>query len=275
MNARVRHVGMIDSGLGGLTVLTALRNLLPDVDVTYFADTAHVPYGDRPLDEVALFGRQMIEWLTPLDPALIIVASGTTCAAFEASGGVAGTVRQLGIAELGATAGIRASKTLNIGVVATHGTIASGIFERKIHALQPAAIVTSVAAPALVPIVEGGEWNSERARTAVDSYMQPVRAANCDTLILGCTHFPHLSRWFITALQPSVAVVDPAEACAQACADALAGDEPGDGRLLFAVSGDVEDFARHALQLSGLVANDTRRVTFPAAHSTASSGARG
>ncbi|MDQ6824932.1 MAG: glutamate racemase [Candidatus Eremiobacteraeota bacterium] len=253
---------MIDSGLGGLTVLTALRDVLPDVDVMYFADTAHVPYGDRPLPEVAALGRQMIEWLAKFDPALIMVASGTTCAAFEAADWRGEDFPQLGVAERGAAAGIAASKTQNIGVVATRGTIDSGIFERKIHALQPGAVVTSVAAPALVPLVEAGEWASERARLAVAQYIQPVRAANCDALILGCTHFPHLTRWFAAALDPNVAIVDPAEACAQTAADMLAGHDSGSAQLVFAVSGDVEDFARHALQLSGLVANDTRHVVF-------------
>src|SRR6202011_3054119 len=82
VRAKVRRVGMIDSGLGGLTVLTALRDVLPDVDVMYFADTAHVPYGDRPLPEVATLGRQMIEWLGKFDPALIILGSGQTIVSF-------------------------------------------------------------------------------------------------------------------------------------------------------------------------------------------------
>lgn len=255
---------MIDSGLGGLTVLAALRALQPDVDVIYFADTAHVPYGDRPLREVALFGRQMIEWLAASEPALVIVASGTTCAAFEADEVPADSLPRFGIAAAGAAAGVAASRSQNIGVVATRATIESGIFERKIHELQPAAIVTSVAAPALVPIVEAGEWASARARSAVEHSVQAVRAANCDSLILGCTHFPHLTRWFSAALDPSVVILDPAEACARDCLSTLADREPGSARLVFAVSGDVEDFARHALQLAGVVANDTQHVTFAA-----------
>ncbi|MDQ6779746.1 MAG: glutamate racemase, partial [Candidatus Eremiobacteraeota bacterium] len=149
-----RPVALIDSGLGGLTVLSALRELMPELDAVYFADTAHVPYGDRPLEEVASYGRQMIDWLSALQPAAIIIASGTTCAAFEAAGWSPAGQPQLGVATLGAAAGVAASKTQNIGVIATRATTESGIFERKIHALEPAAIVTSVAAPALVPLVE-------------------------------------------------------------------------------------------------------------------------
>jgi len=251
---------MIDSGLGGLTVLAELRALLADVDVFYFADTANVPYGDRPLSEVALFGRQMIDWLARFEPAAILVASGTTCAAFEDQRWPAEAIPRVGVASTGAAAGLAASKTHNIGVVATRGTIDSGIFERKIHELDPTAVVTSMAAPALVPIVEAGEWGSDQARVAVSAAVERIVAANCDALILGCTHFPHLRRWFGAALGPDVVLVDPAESCAQAAAQLLADAEPGSGRLTFAVSGDVNDFARHALQLSGFVANDTCHV---------------
>lgn len=257
-------VALIDSGLGGLTVLSALRDRMPQLDVVYFADTAHVPYGDRSLGEVAWYGRQMIDWLSAFQPAAIIVASGTTCAAFEAANWSATGVPQLGVAALGAAAGVAASKTQNIGVIATQATTDSGIFERKIHALEPAAIVTSVAAPALVPLVESGAWAGDGARDAVAAYVSPVRAANCDTLILGCTHFPHLRRWFVETLGEGVRIVDPADATAAEAERQLRGLAAGNGRLLFAVSGDVADFARHALQLSGFVANDTQQVAVSA-----------
>ena len=86
MNARARLVGMLDSGLGGLTVLQTLRALAPDVDVVYFADTANVPYGDRPLAEVAALGARIVERLDGYSPAAIVIASGTTCAAFDLCG---------------------------------------------------------------------------------------------------------------------------------------------------------------------------------------------
>src|SRR5580700_11308077 len=159
-----RRVGMLDSGLGGLTVLGALRAMTSGIDVTYFADTAHVPYGDRPLREVAELGSNIVKRLLEHDPAAIIVASGTTCAAFDAAGLPQSGVPIVGVAGPGARAACAATRNGIIGVVATNGTIKSGIFERKILELKPDAVVKSVGAPALVPIVESGGWASVRAR---------------------------------------------------------------------------------------------------------------
>jgi glutamate racemase len=257
MSVQPRRVAMLDSGLGGLTVLHALRSLAPDVDVVYFADTANVPYGDRSLEEVALLGARIIERLATYAPAAIIIASGTTCAAFDTCGWPASRVPLVGVIEAGAASALRASRRGAIGVIATRGTIDSGCFERALHALAPATSVTNVAAPALVPIVEAGESNSERANAAVLAVCPPFRAARCDAVILGCTHFPHLRAWFAAALGPDVALVDPADECAARCAALL----PPIGRsatseargniaqFVCEVSGDEREFARHARML--------------------------
>lgn len=273
-------VAMLDSGLGGLTVLTALRRMFPNLDVIYFADTAKVPYGDRPLAEVTAFGQQIIAHLQRYAPTLVIVASGTTCAAFEASAWKPTGVPTLGVVACGVGAAAAQSSFGRIGVVATAGTIASGIFERKLKQVKPDVSVTSVGAPKLVPLVESCAWATDEARDAVEEYIQPFRAAACDTVILGCTHFPHLLRWFERSLGNGVAIVDPAIACAQQAAkmlrerERLSNRRPlsrpqarrgGEGRLTFEVSGDPEKFAHAAFDLAGVRAAETRQVEFAGA----------
>ena len=249
MSARMRPVAMLDSGLGGLTVLTALRALVPRADVVYFADTANVPYGDRALGEIAALGTRISERLAAVhDPCMVIVASGTTCGAFDRHGWPKVGVPLVGVIEAGARSAVRATRTGSIGVIATTGTVASGSFERSLRTFKSDARVTNVAAPALVPIVEAGESSSERAQLAVAAACTPLIAGACDAVILGCTHFPHLRRWFQVALGPGVALVDPADECA---AEAVARLPAAGGSAAFVceVSGDERLFAQHAAAL--------------------------
>jgi len=252
MGSPRRRVAMLDSGLGGLTVLSALRALTSDTDIVYFADTAHVPYGGRELADVARLGSACVDRLLVHDPSVIIVASGTTCAAFDAEGWPASPVPIVGVVGYGAAAAVEASSNGSIGVVATHGTVKSGIFEREILKFRSDAQVTSVAAPSLVPIVESGGWASARARDAVASVSGPIVRAACDTVILGCTHFPHLLAWFMSALGERVALVDPGAACASAVAQMIIGLDASPGTISFEVSGDKDEFAAHAQSLSGI-----------------------
>lgn len=255
-----RRIGMLDSGLGGLTVLAALRATVTAVDVVYFADTAHVPYGDRTLAEVADLGARMVTRLLKHEPSAIVVASGTTSAAFDAIGWPKSPVPLVDVVVPGARAASAATRSGSIGVIATNATVKSGIFERKIHEIQPDAVVRSVGAPALVPLVESGAWASERAREAVARYCAPFVADRCDTVVLGCTHFPHLSAWFGDALGPNVRLVDPGAACAQEAARILASAQPQSGVLRFEVSGSPDDFAANATLLSGVRIDQLERV---------------
>jgi glutamate racemase len=265
MSPSVRRVAMLDSGLGGLTVLRALRSLAPDVDVVYFADTANVPYGDRTLDDVAQLGTRIVERLADREPAAIVVASGTTCAAFDVCGWPQAAMPFCGVIDTGARSAVQASKSGAIGVIATRGTIDSGCFERAVSELLPGARLTSVAAPALVPIVEAGESGSERAQAAVNAACRPFMDARCDAIILGCTHFPHLRRWFTAALGPGVILVDPADACATVAAALLPAGPLGSARLICEVSGDVNDFARYAQALGAPPITELHHVELPVA----------
>jgi len=249
VSGSARRAAILDSGLGGLTVLGALRALAPDVDVVYFADTANVPYGDRTLDDVARLGARIVEHFAAHEPAVIVVASGTTCAAFDICGWPRSRAPFAGVIDAGARDSVSASASGAIGVIATRGTIDSGCFERAIVERKRDARVTNVAAPALVPIVEAGESGSERAQAAVNAACRPFIEARCDAVILGCTHFPHLRKWFAAALGPGVRLIDPADACAAAAVALLPASPQGSGRFVCEVSGDASSFASHARAL--------------------------
>jgi glutamate racemase len=251
---------MFDSGLGGLSVLTALRRAMPDLDVVYAADTARVPYGDRPLAQVEGFSRQTIERLRRHDPSLLVIACGTTCSAFDAAGYMPRELPTLAIVDCGVEAAAARSVSGRIGVIATAATIKSGIFERKLIAARPDARVTSVSAPSLVPLVESEKWGSDEAAAAVAAYCAPLRSNGCDTVILGCTHFPLLMPWFAQALGPTVAIIDPALACADTASRMLAGLTPGTSALEFEVTGEPAQFVRAATRLTGVEATDVRHV---------------
>jgi glutamate racemase len=242
---------MFDSGLGGLTVLSAIRSFVDATDVVYFADTAHVPYGDRTLEEVSSFARRIIAHLMERDPAMIAIACGTTCSAFDKLGWPDIGVPLLGLVGPGARSAVDASRSGAIGVVATNATARSGVFDRAIRGLRADAIVTSVGAPALVPLVEAGRWNSADALAAVLACCEPFVRARCDTVVLGCTHFPHLTRWFADVLGPDVRLIDPGEALGRDAAAILSKLEPQRGATDFEVSGDPESFAKSASVLLG------------------------
>lgn len=254
---------MFDSGLGGLTVLSAVRSFVDAADVVYFADTAHVPYGDRTLEEVSGFARRIIAHLMEREPAMVAIACGTTCSAFDKLGWPEIGVPLLGLVGPGARSAVEASRSGAIGVVATNATARSGVFDRAIRALRSDAVVTSVGAPALVPIVERGAWATAEALAAVVGCCDPFIRAKCDTVVLGCTHFPHLTRWFAEVLGPDVRLVDPGEALGRDAAQILSEFEPQPGATDFEVSGDPASFAKSASTLLRSPIASARHVVFP------------
>jgi glutamate racemase len=260
---RRRRIGMFDSGLGGLTVLRALRSRLPDSDITYAADTAHLPYGDRPLDEVKGFATAIIQWLQTTDPSVIVIACGTTCSAFHVLGAPdACGVPMIPVVHAGAHAAARVMGADPVGVVATAATVHSGIFEDLIRRERPNVRVVSVAAPSLVPLIEAPDWDRVRLHEAISGYCAPLLAAGCATLVLGCTHYPLVRPVFEDIAGAAVRLVDPAEACAERAASTLAASAPGRGQLRFAVSGDPALFARSASRFFDLGDAVVERVEF-------------
>lgn len=253
-------LGLYDSGLGGLTVLAALRAAGIDQDVVYFADQAHVPYGDRSDAEIRGFLEENLERLGELGVDAVVTACNTTCAVAERYGWPATAFPVL---DLIATAGASFAGTPHrrIGVVATAATVRSGAYGRAIRAAAPGVDVIEAAAPALVPLVERGEADSVAARDAVAAAVAPLRE-RVDALVYGCTHFPLLDRWFAEALPPGVARIDPAVAQAAATRTLVArlGVAPGTATTTYYTNGDVGAFVAALRRWSAGADSDVRAL---------------
>jgi glutamate racemase len=250
-------IGVFDSGLGGLTVLRALHERLPNEDLLYFGDTARVPYGTKGEKTVRAFARQDAGLLVARGVKMVVVACNTASAfALDHLSDVL-PVPVLGVIEPGVRAALAATRGGTIGVIGTSGTIRSGRYQQGLAAagLGPERIVAAEC-PLFVPLVEEGLGGHAMTRLAVAEYLRPVRDAHVDTLILGCTHYPLLSADIEAYLGPDVRLVDSAEALATAACGALAaagalndGDQPG--RLSFILSDIPWKFAEIGARFLG------------------------
>lgn len=185
-------IGVFDSGLGGLTVVRAIRNSLPNEDVLYLGDTARVPYGTRSATTVIRYAQSCARALVARGIKALVVACNTVSAvAIEVLRSEL-NVPILGVIEPGARAAVHASTTQRIGVLGTAGTISSGAYPRAVLALSAKANVFAYAAPLFVPLVEEGWTEGEVPRLTVQTYLAPFKQDSIDTLVLGCTHYPLL-----------------------------------------------------------------------------------
>lgn len=251
-------IGVYDSGFGGLSVLRALRRRLPAQRFVYLGDSGRAPYGGRSADTILDFAEQSVERLFDEGCPLVVVACNTvSCVALrhlqQRYAPPGSSRRVLGVtipaAEMAVASGARA-----IGVLATARTVASGTYTTEIHKLDPTVRVVQQAAPLLAPIVEEGWERTPIADDAARRYLAGL--AGCDTVLLGCTHYPLLADTLRAQAGPGVRVLDPSDAVADRLADWLA-RHPGfvpDGAgpaLRVLCSGDAEAFARHGARFLG------------------------
>ena len=189
-----RPIGVFDSGLGGLSTVRAIKKLLPNEDIVYFGDTGRVPYGTRSNETIESYTAQDIKFLQTFDCKMIAVACGTVSTVSRR------LIKELALPSTGiltpsASAAASATKNNRIGIMGTSATVNSGAFEEEIKAFNPEAEITSVACPLLVSLVESN-WcgiDDDVTNPAVKRYLKTILENGCDTVILGCTHFPHLS----------------------------------------------------------------------------------
>ena len=210
---RERPVGVFDSGAGGLTVVRMLLARLPHERVVYFGDTAYVPYGPRPPEEIRRFAADACRFLCHRGAKLIVMGCNMSSAMALAESREAAGCPVLGTVGAGAKAAVRASRGGRIGVAATEGTVNSGAYERAVKALRPEAQVLQQACPLLVPAVEAGVQDG-LLREAVAQSLAPLREKRPDTVVLGCTHYPLIREEIGAFLGEQVELVDPAESLA-------------------------------------------------------------
>jgi len=249
LHADPRPIGVFDSGVGGLTVLAELRRRLPAESTLYLGDNARAPYGPRTAEEVRSFTLESAAWLLAQDVKLLVLACNTaTSHALHLVRQMA-SVPVLGVVRPGALAAAASTRARHVGVIATAGTVASGAYAAAVGEADPSLIVTQVACPQLVPLVEAGQLSGPVADAAVRGYLGELFEADgeVDTLLLGCTHYPLLRPLIREVAGPYVAVVDSAFTTALAVEDLLdalggraATPAPGGNRI--ATTGDVEAF---------------------------------
>lgn len=204
-----RPIGVMDSGLGGLSVLRVLRRELPDESLLFVGDQGHFPYGTKTQAEVRRLALAIGRFLACHDAKLMVVACNTATGAALPALQAALPIPVIGVIRPGASAAL-ATNPRTIGVIGTDSTIKNGAYERTLHELQPAVQVVSQPAQPLVSIVEHGQTGTPAAQQAVDKVLQCFATQPVETLILGCTHFPFLSREIQRRLGPSVRLIDPA-----------------------------------------------------------------
>jgi len=203
-------IGIFDSGVGGLTVLRCVTDLLPAEKIVYLGDSARVPYGTKGDDTVKRFALENARFLMRFKPKLIIVACNTASAVAVDHVAANIPVPVFGVVRPGAEAACRISDHGRIGVMATETTIGSGAYQRHILELRPEATVFAVACPLLVPIIEDGRGRTDQiARLAASEYVTKL-ANKVDTILLGCTHYPLLADLIGEIAGPGVKIVDSA-----------------------------------------------------------------
>lgn len=218
-----RPVAVLDSGLGGLTVLRALRELLPDENLIYFGDTARVPYGTKSPATIIRFALQDCSYLMRFSPKLLVVACNTVSAVALPELREELHIEVIGVIRPGAEEAVRSTARFRIGVIATEATVHSGVYEREIKTLEPRAVVIMKACPLLVPIIEEGRSDDDPiTRLLVEEYVAPLKAEEIDCLVLACTHYPLIRRAIEETAGEGVNVVDSAYSTARAVRSFLA-----------------------------------------------------
>jgi glutamate racemase len=252
-NSQSHKIGVFDSGVGGLTVLRQIYRKLPHESIIYFGDTERLPYGSRSPQEILQFVREILTWMEMQQVKMVIMACNTSSAlALE-------LVRSefdfpiLGLILPGARAAVRKGK--RIGVIATPATAASNAYHYAISEINPDRQVWQVGCPEFVPLIEQNRIDDSYTKEIAKEYLRPLIQEKIDTLIYGCTHYPHLETILREILPPSVNYIDPAKylvAAAEQELEAL-GLKNNNPALptRFCVTGSPEQFSKLSKQWLG------------------------
>jgi len=241
-----RPIGIFDSGIGGLTVVREVSRRLPDESILYLGDTARVPYGTKTGQTVARYADQVARKLLEQDVKMLVVACNTASAQaldvlrekYAESDGppplglIQGRravptsqprsrIPIVGVVAPGAAAAVATTGSGRVGVIGTEGTIRNGAYERAIERLRPGTVVHSNPCPLFVALAEEGWTEGEVVSLVAEEYLSPLRRADVDTLILGCTHYPLLRSAIQRAMGEHVELVDSAPATAEVVAELL------------------------------------------------------
>lgn len=245
-----KNIGIFDSGIGGLTVVKSIKEAMPQENIIYFGDTAHVPYGTRSREQITQYVLSDVEFLTRFDLKAVVIACNTADSiARQKVEELYPDMPVFGVVE---PAAIKAAKYGKIGIIATNATVHSGAYERSIRAINPGAEVISVACPLLVPLVENNRYKKDDKviETVLREYLEPLKEKNIDCLVLGCTHYP-LLRDIIEYIMPGIEIISSSDEAAKTLKYGLEkrgllleSDKKGDSR--YYVSDNPEGFIKSA-----------------------------
>jgi glutamate racemase len=257
-----RPIGVFDSGVGGLTVLHECLVTMPHEDFVYLGDHARLPYGPRPLGEVARFAHEIAGYLELTGVKLIVVACNAATSAALPALQASLSVPIVGVIAPEAAAAVRTTRNRRIGLLATQATVTAGRYLTLVRTLDAGVRFTAVACPDLVPLIEAGGQTVD----AVRRYAQPLKAAGCDTVILGCTHYPLIRPVFQRVFGRDVALIFSAEETAREVDETLRrkGIENALGReglCRFLTTGDPELFRRSGERFLQLPLDEVTRVS--------------
>ena len=257
-----RPIGVFDSGVGGLTVLHECLVTMPHEDFVYLGDHARLPYGPRRLDEVRGFAREIALYLEAQDVKLIVVACNTATSAALPQLQETIAVPVVAVLTPEVHAAVQATRNRRIGLLATQATVTAGRYEALVRTLDAGVRFSAVACPDLVPLIEAGKQTVD----AVRRYAEPIKAAGCDTVILGCTHYPLIRPVLQRVFGRDVTLVFSAEETAREVEETLRrkgweNDTAREGAYRFLTTGDPALFAELGERFLQLPLGEVKRVS--------------
>ena len=248
-------IGIFDSGIGGLTVAHAIIEALPRENVIYLGDTARYPYGTKSAETVRRYSVENAEFLVDKQIKMLVVACNTSASVALDLLTERFDIPVIGVIEPGARAAVAATRNRKVGVIATDGTIASGAYTRALKRLDPKLELYTRACPLFVPLAEEGWVANDVARSTASTYLTSLKRSGIDTLVLGCTHYPLLSKVIAAVMGPEVRLVDSASTTASAVRETLAREglarRTGSGSVSFFVTDVPDRFIKAGVHFMG------------------------
>ncbi|ALB28388.1 glutamate racemase [Companilactobacillus heilongjiangensis] len=244
-----RPIGVLDSGLGGLTVVKEVLRQLPAENIIFIGDEARMPYGVKTKEQIIAYTREMVQFLISQNVKLIIYGCNTATANALEELRTEFTVPMIGVIQPGSQAAVKVSKTGNIGIIGTESTINSKSYSQTITGINSSAKVLGIAAQKFVALVEADKVNSQEAEADIAKTLSPFKNSNYDTLILGCTHFPMLKTQINNYL-PKMTLVDPAVSTVEVAKTYLTDNElltnQNNRTIKLYTTGGIDEFSKLA-----------------------------
>lgn len=259
-------IGVLDSGVGGLTVVKELIRQLPKERIIYLGDTARCPYGPRTREEVRQFTWEMTNYLLAKNIKMLVIACNTATSVVLEEMQAELPIPVVGVIHPGARTALKVTNNYHVGVIGTIGTIQSGAYKFALKSITNRVEVESLACPPFTPLVESGEYRGEYAHKVVEATLQPLKHTGIDTLILGCTHYPILGSIIQDVMGKDVQLIHSGDETAREVSTILyhsnlrnTVEEQNDH--LFLTTGKVETFKKIASSWFGKPVENVKHIT--------------